>query len=48
MFGSIAVLLAMFVYAHRVPINYFLLGGWTIMQAITVAAIGKSFTRFLS
>jgi len=39
MFGSIGVLLAMFVHAHNFPLNYFLLAGWTIMQALTVAAI---------
>ncbi|KAI6226233.1 hypothetical protein M3Y99_01312600 [Aphelenchoides fujianensis] len=37
--GSIGVLFAMFVHAHNAPLNYFLLGGWTIMQALTVAAI---------
>ncbi|KAI6181967.1 hypothetical protein M3Y99_01968900 [Aphelenchoides fujianensis] len=37
--GSIGVLFAMFVHAHNAPFNYFLLGGWTIMQALTVAAI---------
>ncbi|KAI6190950.1 Transmembrane BAX inhibitor motif-containing protein 4 [Aphelenchoides bicaudatus] len=38
-FGSIGVLLALFVHAHNVPMNYFLLGIWTIMQALTVASI---------
>jgi hypothetical protein len=41
-FGSIATLIAMFIHAHNVPANYFLLGGWTVMQALTVAAIGKN------
>lgn len=44
-FGSIGVLLAMFVHAHNVPMNYFLLAGWTVMQALTVAAIGKFFFK---
>ncbi|KAE9553306.1 hypothetical protein FO519_003472 [Halicephalobus sp. NKZ332] len=38
MFGSIGVLFAMFVYARTVPINYFLLAAWTILQAITVGS----------
>lgn len=38
--GSIGVLLAMFIHAHNVPVNYFLLAVWTVMQALTVASIG--------
>ncbi|KAL3076298.1 hypothetical protein niasHS_013569 [Heterodera schachtii] len=38
-FGSIVLLFAMFVYARSVPLNYFLLGGWTILQAVTVGTI---------
>jgi len=41
MFGSLGLLLAMFVYAHTVPLNYFLLAGWTILQAITIGSIGE-------
>lgn len=39
MFGSIGVLIAMFIHARSVPYNYFLLGAWTILQALTVGAI---------
>uniref|UniRef100_A0A7E4UM84 Inhibitor of apoptosis-promoting Bax1-domain-containing protein n=1 Tax=Panagrellus redivivus TaxID=6233 RepID=A0A7E4UM84_PANRE len=39
MFGSIGVLMAMFVHARNVPYNYFLLGAWTVLQALTVGAI---------
>lgn len=41
LFGSIGLLLAMFVHAHTVPLNYFLLAAWTILQAITVGSIGR-------
>jgi hypothetical protein len=41
LFGSLALLFAMFVHAHTVPLNYFLLAGWTILQATTIGAIGK-------
>lgn len=39
MFGSLGVLVAMFVHARTVPLNYFLLASWTILQAITVGSI---------
>jgi len=39
LFGSIGLLLAMFVHAHTVPLNYFLLAAWTILQSITVGSI---------
>uniref|UniRef100_A0AC34QGQ4 Uncharacterized protein n=2 Tax=Panagrolaimus sp. JU765 TaxID=591449 RepID=A0AC34QGQ4_9BILA len=39
MFGSIGVLIAMFIHARTVPLNYFLLAGWTILQAVTVGTI---------
>ncbi|KAI6197882.1 hypothetical protein M3Y94_01277800 [Aphelenchoides besseyi] len=29
----------MFVHAHNAPLNYFLLGIWTVMQALTVATV---------
>jgi len=38
MFGSIGILIAMFIHARTVPLNYFLLAGWTILQAITVGS----------
>lgn len=43
LFGSIVVLIAMFIHAHNVPANYFLLATWTVMQALTVAAVGSFF-----
>ncbi|KAI6174409.1 hypothetical protein M3Y98_01186900 [Aphelenchoides besseyi] len=39
LFGSIGVLFAMFVHAYNAPLNYFLLGIWTVMQALTVATV---------
>ncbi|KAI1723171.1 inhibitor of apoptosis-promoting bax1 domain-containing protein [Ditylenchus destructor] len=39
LFGSLILLFAMFVHAHTVPLNYFLLGGWTILQAITIGSV---------
>jgi FtsH-binding integral membrane protein len=39
MFGSLGLLFAMFIHSHTVPLNYFLLVGWTILQAITVGSI---------
>lgn len=39
LFGSLVLLFAMFVHAHTVPLNYFLLGGWTLLQAITVGSV---------
>ncbi|TKR83208.1 hypothetical protein L596_016833 [Steinernema carpocapsae] len=38
-FGSIGVLIAMFVNARTVPLNYILLTIWTIMQALTVGSV---------
>lgn len=40
-FGSIFVLFAMFVHAYTVPLNYFLLAAWTVLQAITIGAISN-------
>ncbi|CAD5229017.1 unnamed protein product [Bursaphelenchus okinawaensis] len=40
-FSSIGVLFAMFYHAHNVPVNYALLGLWTIMQSLTVSAIAE-------
>ncbi|KAK6112336.1 Inhibitor of apoptosis-promoting Bax1 family protein [Brugia pahangi] len=39
--GSFILLFAMFIHARSVPLNYMLLVFWTIMQSITVGAIGK-------
>ncbi|KAK0407525.1 hypothetical protein QR680_019242 [Steinernema hermaphroditum] len=39
LFGSIAVLMAMFVYARTVPLNYILLTVWTIMQALVIGSV---------
>jgi hypothetical protein len=39
--GSLALLFAMFIHAHTVPLNYFLLAAWTILQAITIGAVGE-------
>lgn len=38
--GSFILLFAMFIHARSVPLNYILLVFWTIMQSITVGAIG--------
>ena len=37
--SSIGVLFAMFIHARTVPLNYFLLGAWTILQALSVGTI---------
>lgn len=39
LFGSLGLLFAMFIHAYTVPLNYFLLAAWTILQAITIGAI---------
>ncbi|KAH7701922.1 Protein TMBI-4 [Aphelenchoides avenae] len=39
MFASIGVMVAMFIYAYTVPLNYFLLAGWTVLQSLTVGTI---------
>uniref|UniRef100_A0A1I7XWF0 Protein lifeguard 4 n=2 Tax=Steinernema glaseri TaxID=37863 RepID=A0A1I7XWF0_9BILA len=39
LFGSIAVLFAMFVHARSVPLNYILLTVWTVMQALVIGSI---------
>ncbi|MFH4976454.1 hypothetical protein AB6A40_003163 [Gnathostoma spinigerum] len=39
LFGSLALLVAMFVNARNVPMNYFLLTAWTMAQSFAVAVI---------
>ncbi|VDM09719.1 unnamed protein product [Wuchereria bancrofti] len=44
--GSFILLFAMFIHARSVPLNYILLVSWTIMQSITVGAVGKILKRY--